>query len=74
MATPSPPDSRLLGDPAFALMRRASTGRCLVRSLQPPHWWSLTVESVPSAAISQRYDGDAASGMLRRVWACTIGN
>jgi hypothetical protein len=74
MATPSPPASRLVGDPACALMRRPSTGRCLVRFLQPPHWWSLTVESVPSAAISQRYDGDAARALLRRAWACTVGN
>jgi hypothetical protein len=50
MATPSPLASRLGGDPAFALMRRTSTGRCLVRFLHPPHWWSLTVESVASAA------------------------
>ena len=51
-----------------------STGRCLVRFLQPPHWWSLTVESVPPTATSQRYGGDAVSGMLRRAWAYTVGN
>src|SRR5215471_9681814 len=55
-------------------MRRNSTGRCLVRPLQPPHWWSLTIESVSPAATSQRDDGDAASRMLRRAWACTVGN
>jgi hypothetical protein len=74
MGTPSPWDSRPLGDPVFAFARRSVRVGSPVRSLAP----FITGYS-PQRAFRQRpfhwrIGGVVASGMLRRVLPFTVGN